>query len=398
MALNFFLGGAATTPKKYTYVLSGTPTPSGTTTVTINGKSVTLAAAASGETTDTLASKILAALQDPGVPGEFKVVNWSKPGVSTVQGVGQNDGRPLTVSAFTVAGATVTASSNTSSSAADLSLAANWSLGTLPTASDTAVLDRNVPIRYGLDALAAVACQWRRTKNHRSDVGLPDVHLAGFAEYLPTMLQAKGTDWDLEDTGTGTVRIVGSITATYNVNVTGSAVGEPRIEVAQATGFVATWACSVVGGGLKVSSGAISSLRAVNASVRAPNLIVGGTQTYEASNAELACTGLTLTATKGSSIVALADAAGVALSATDSVIGWRSTGGTGPIALGTNGTIDASLAPGTFTLGDVTAAKGATVRIPGGVPLGGGFVVTPSGCTPADLTLDVGQTTTVTFA
>lgn len=354
MAKVFYVGGAATTPKTYTFTVTGTPTASGNSVVTINSKTVTVVAASTGETVATLMPRLVTALKAAGVPGEFKLGQWAST-ATTLNFVGPSDGRDVTVS-LTVAGATVSAANNTASSPYDLSNTANWSGGALPGNSDEAIFDRDVPVRYGLSALNTVTCTVTRTPNHKSDIGLPDVNPLGFGEYLPTKLACSGATWNINDAGSGTVRLSAYVptTLTFNaaggnkiltnisstaglvvgmeVSGTGIAAGSTIASIdsstqitltsasnvtagtgvalsliravscrvtgtgvsggpfIEATGPQAAWAFSVVGGSLSVVSGSSSTFICSNANISVPYLLAASTVELNKTVARVALT------------------------------------------------------------------------------------------------------------
>jgi len=464
----FYIGGASTTRKTYTFVVSGAaPTASGNSVFTINSKTVTVVAAASGETIATLLPRLLAAVQSSNVPGEFKLGTWGSTATS-ITFIGPTDGRDVTVS-LTVAGSTVTTTSNTASSPYDLANTANWQGGVLPGNSDVAVFDRDTPVRYGLSALSAVTCEIRRTPGHRSDISLPDVHANGFAEYLPTKLLCSGATWNITDSGIGAVRLsvnvptgltfnaaggnkiltsisstaglvagmavsgtgidpgstIASVdsstqitlTSTSNVtagtgvaitflravavNITGSGTSTSNATRIEATGASATWTVALIGGSLTILSGTTAAITAANAVLSIPYLLPVTTFVANGTLAQVAVTVSTsFDATNGSDVEFLAGSSltsGEPLRIHSSTVRWSSTGNSGVHTLGLDATFNSSTAPGAYAIESSTVSKGASYIDPyerATKP----FVITFDSCTPDDVTLQLGNVTSLEVA
>ena len=244
MADVYFLGSAATIPYVYSAVVTGTPTAAGTAVATVNSKTVTYTIQ-TGDTVAVVVAAIRALLVASAVPGEFKQFTYTIPTAGTLVATGPSDGAPVAFT-LTVTGATVTATTTTNSSPYDLTNINNWSTGALPSGGDYAVFDADVPVKYNLSGLATVAIKFRRTPNHKSDIGLPDVNPLGFAEYRATKLSVLGLVWEVFDSGSGTVRLTAPAIPT---GLTFNAAGGNKIltNISSTTGLVAGMGVSGTG-------------------------------------------------------------------------------------------------------------------------------------------------------
>lgn len=169
MATNRWLGHAAAT--YYTVTLTVASTTSGHTFITtINGKSITYTAGAA-ETTTTIATGIQALLAASVIP-EFTEISWTS-AAAVVTGTGRIIGRSHTVTKSGTGTYNLSETQATGPSFADNT--ANWSLGTLPGAGDSVLIDGGPDILYGLNGLSAAAYTIFEVKASfgRGRIGLP---------------------------------------------------------------------------------------------------------------------------------------------------------------------------------------------------------------------------------
>lgn len=178
MAVNRWRGDAPSVAKVITLVV-GSATSTETFITTMNGKSIPYTAGV-GETTSTVAAAIQALLAASDIP-EFKEVTWTVD-TATITGTAATAGMPFTVSKSgtgTYSLTTVTASSGPNHG----DLAANWSLGALPTSTDAVLIDGGPDILW-LDGLSgADYASWRVKASFEGQIGLPYRNANGYVEY-----------------------------------------------------------------------------------------------------------------------------------------------------------------------------------------------------------------------
>lgn len=192
MATNRFRGDAVAVAQ----VSSATITADDATTtykVTINTKVVSVVGSGTGTTAT--AALLLTALQTSTIP-EFTEVTWTVAS-AVITGTSAVPGRPFTVtSSVSGGGGTFGAFSTTTTSTGpnDISVAANWSTGSLPANADDVVFDQPVDALYGLTALAAItpnSVTFAPTYGSHQ-VGLPVSNPGGYYEYRALYLQFAG--------------------------------------------------------------------------------------------------------------------------------------------------------------------------------------------------------------
>lgn len=203
--------------------------------ITINSKVVSVTGTGTG-VNDT-ASAIVAALQASTIP-EFQEVAWTVSS-ATVIGTANTAGMPFTYTA-TVSGGTGTfsaVSTTAGSGPNDLSLAANYSTGALPTNGDTLYMtDSTNAALYNADALAAVTLtNLYIDASMTGAIGLPRNSVNGYVEYRARYFKIGATNVYIglgSGSGSGRIRLdQGTAQTTWNVYTAGSSIdtGQPAI-------------------------------------------------------------------------------------------------------------------------------------------------------------------------
>lgn len=152
--------------------------------VTINTHVVSYTA--TGIDTNTTIAAALQALLAASTIAEFQEVTWTVL-TTVITGVATLAGRPFTnTSAATGTGTLVTAITIASSGPNDVSIAGNWSTGSLPANGDTVfVQNSNSDLLYGLSSLSAVSlASLIIDASFTATVGLPYTNASGgYVEY-----------------------------------------------------------------------------------------------------------------------------------------------------------------------------------------------------------------------
>jgi hypothetical protein len=193
MANVVYVGNAKTVAQVDTITVGGTVAIGDTVTVTINGKAVV--ATATAGTVANMVTVLKAALEASTFP-EFLEITWATDSTTHVTGTSVVAGRPFTIASVTPS-ASVTASNSTTTTSSgpnDLGLAANYSGGALPSASDVLQFPPNAPnVLYNLEALVAISLA-RVDHFAGPAIGLPRINTTGqvaYAEYRPLYLKLK---------------------------------------------------------------------------------------------------------------------------------------------------------------------------------------------------------------
>jgi len=197
MATVIFRGDAPEVPQVSEVEIDGYDA-STTYGVTINGKTVLVAADTDEDTT---ADNLITALNASEIP-EFAEITWAEGSDSQhVQGTADTAGKPFVAAAYTSGGAgtmdptngnTLTAVT-TSSGPNDWNVAANWSGAAVPVdADDVWIQDTSVDILYGIDQNAVTLASLNITASYSGKIGLPYYDTSGddpYAEYRERYLK-----------------------------------------------------------------------------------------------------------------------------------------------------------------------------------------------------------------
>lgn len=205
----------------------GTNDVSTTYKVTINGKTVSVPGDAGGASAT--ATDLANALKSASVPQELAEIGWSAAG-SVVTGTAARPGRPFTLATSATGGTgTISTSVVTASSGPnDVSVAANWSSGTLPATGDDIIFDTGPSdALYGLDQHTITPNSVSVLPGFTGKIGLPAVNsdnaAATYFEYRPQYLQygnsgAGGTVNVTINGGAGRIKLdQGTAPAIWNV-------------------------------------------------------------------------------------------------------------------------------------------------------------------------------------
>lgn len=191
MATILWVGRAQAVAQLTTITVGGTVLVGEAFSVTINGKTISFTSTSA--TVANVTAGLAAALSASGVPAEFSEITWGSTS-TTVTATGKVAGVPhaITVAEASASG-TISASITTAATGPnDAGAAANYSGGSLPTDGDTLIFQNsNVPVRYHLDALAAVQlAKIIKYATYTAEVKLPATNAAGgYPEYRPTFLR-----------------------------------------------------------------------------------------------------------------------------------------------------------------------------------------------------------------
>lgn len=231
MATVSWIGGAAAIAQTQTYAFAGTWIVGETITITIGRKAYTYTIASA--TISTFLDALIViynALTSSAYP-EFAEMTASRSSSSLVL-TADTAGRPFiaTISTDSASGTIDTASSSTgtatiaSSGPEDVTTAANWSGGAVPSTGDTVLIDREGSrLKYGL-AQSGITLAVRRITARDVEIGLPVINSDG-TDY-PEYRQAYwliGATADYLDTQSGRIKLdYSSIQTAVEVEDSGS--------------------------------------------------------------------------------------------------------------------------------------------------------------------------------
>ncbi len=236
-----YTGNATPIKDTWTITCGGTFANTETVTITYESKSLVITLGATAAASPTTVAQTVAeafnaatltysATYTPNGGGR-SIPQWSEytatasAGVVTIACV--ESGKPggtFSVSETSASGSFSISHTATGTGPSDLGNAANYSGGSLPTTSDTLTIDRSIPIKWNLDALAAVTLA-SLTITSRFDsaaqLGLPSRNANGYEEFRPTEL-AIGATLCTISAGAGLIKInFGSVATAVTVYATG---------------------------------------------------------------------------------------------------------------------------------------------------------------------------------
>lgn len=257
MATTYYTGNAIATAQVDSFTPGGVAA-SAVYTVTENGKSVSYTATGT-DTVATVCAAIVALLNATAAPAELLEKTWATVGspATSFKGTAKTAGKPFTISVSVSGGATLTHSTSTASSGPnDISLAANWSTGSLPANGDDVVLSGlGVRLLYNLNALSGVLLNTLTIySNFTGTIGLPVLGGNGsYAEYRPTYWAVGAASLTVglgSGSSSGRIKIdVGSSACAVVVSNTGSPL-ETGIEAM-------LWKGSNAGNSIAISKGSL---------------------------------------------------------------------------------------------------------------------------------------------
>lgn len=401
MATVKWIGAAQTTPQVDTVTITANNVAT-TYQVTINGKTVSVI----GQASTALTATALQAATDASTEPEFAELTWGAVNGSAFTVTGPSDGSPFTMSA-SVTGGTGTISRTTTTTAGgpnDVSLAANYSTGSLPGAGDDLVLElSDVSLLYNLDALSAIDLgSFTRRSSFTGRVGLSDVSAGGYREYRGKELQVDSESITIETPGSdgaGQVRILSLSSAAVTLSVLGDgSAGGLGSEPVSIRGLPASSVVSVTGGGLAVATAAgdvatIATLSVIGGSVRLGSGVTLTTATLRDADARFDCSCTTLGVDGNGTITVLGNAAVTTLTVDGGTIDWRSTGSPGAITIGSGGAITYSRAPASVAITSATIHPGGVWSDPAGrVTRPYSLVISRGSISEVSLDVGVGRT------
>lgn len=153
---------------------------------------------------------------DSSVYPEFAEITFTNPTSSTIVGTAKTAGKPFTCTLATnSAGTTINSGSSSTGTATtvskgpeDVTTAANWSGGAVPSTGDTIIIDlEGARLKYGLNQ-SAITAAVRRILAKDVQIGLPKTNTDGVAypEYRPDYWQMTATS-DYVNTTSGRIKL-----------------------------------------------------------------------------------------------------------------------------------------------------------------------------------------------
>lgn len=243
MATNEWRGDAVAVAQEDTITVTGPASSVGTAWAEQNGKRITVPVADLA-TAEAIAGDLYDAISASDI-AEFREQTWSYPGSGAViTAVMNTPGQPFTLTAgktgtgTTVTAAVVTAATGPNNGAEPK----NWTLGTIPGATDDVVIRFGPAILWNLDTtFSAAAASVRHYATHTAGVGLPVMNTGGggdgYREYRPRFLDTKATPevWVGEGEGAGpdifNVRVSGARSVYVRRAAGVRADGTPAVEL-----------------------------------------------------------------------------------------------------------------------------------------------------------------------
>lgn len=374
-------------------------------TITINGKTVSVAGTGTG--VNATASALQVALAASSI-AEFREVTWTA-ATDTVTGTAVTAGVPFTASS-SVGGGTGTIGSVTTATASsgpnDWSAAANWSTGSVPVTGDDVYLTNSASsVLYGLAQSGVTLGSLNVDSTFTGTVGLPRYNAGGgYLEYRPTYLAVSATVVNIgTGTGTGSGRIklnVGANAATFNVFATGQSA-EQGVPAVQLLGSDPANALNCQQGtiGVALEPNQTSELATTRIGFQTSaqtdvTLTMGPgvthpTITQNGGTLTVANDVTTLTMNAGTAYV-LGTAGVTTLALQEGTLYFQSNGTIAAATVGTGGTLDFSQDPRTRTVTDLTLAAQSTLNDPNKtVTFTNPFAV--QNCGLSEINLNLGQ-------
>jgi hypothetical protein len=396
--------GAAPTVAQVTTATVNSATSSDTYILTTgNGASVTYTAGGS-DTVTSIAAGLVTLMLNSGAPEFTENTIASLAGVITV--TGNANGMPFTLTGSGTGSMTV-ATPTAPSSPNDVSLAANYSGGAVPTSGTLTLEDTAVDLLWNLSALTNAVSLIRRYSATMT-IGLPDVNANGYPEYRPTHLAIKGTSILIEQPTTDQaqqIRIVGTAAGAATVSVLGSgATAQLGSECLEITGLASTSAIYVSAGSVTVApfaaqTAVVATINGENSTISCGVGVTLTTASLLNCTTSLRCSYTTLTMSGTGNCTVEGSAAGTNTIVAGGTLTWQSTGSPGATpVIGSTGVFDFSDAPASISgITGFTLNSGGSLLDPAG-RLAGGYTVTLAYCDVPQVTWSIGVNQTVTVA
>ena len=403
MATVTWVGAAPTVPQVDTVTVTGNDA-STSYRLTVNGKTVAVGGAASAALTAAALQAAAAASTEP----EFAELTFGDPSGAAFAVTGPATGAPFTLSASVSGGAgTVSRSTTTAASSPNhASLAANYSGGALPAASDALVFEESaVSVLYGLTALAAVAlASVTRRATFTGRIGLPDVNDNGYAEYRTRELTVDAPAVLVESPASdaaGQVRLLSAAGSAVTLAVAGDGAGGGLgAEAVEVRGLPSGSTVTATGAGVAVAVragqvAAVATLRVAGGSARCGAGVTLGAAELRDSDARLDCSYTTL-AVDGTGTVTVAGAAAGTNTVVDGgTVAWRSTGSPGTVKVGPGGAVDFGRAPASVSLGAAAELSAGAAWLDPAGRVARPYSLTLVRAEAAEVTLDLGAGRTI---
>lgn len=403
MATKIYTGRAAIVAQVDTITVGGTPSAGNTYSVTINSRSVTYTAV-SGDTTTTIATALLALLQTTSNP-EFREINWSS-SAAVITGTANTPGLSFTASVSTSGGTITRAGLVANSSPSDVSLAGNWSGGTLPATGDDLVFeDSSIPAIYGLSTTFDPASITIRD-SFSGPIGLPKYNTdGGYLEYRGCVFQitenATITIDQSPSAGAGHYKF-SATSDVVTLNLNGPGGGLLGQESVQITGTASNSVLNCYGGSVLVAPDAgdtatLTTVRVVDGVVRCTSGVTLSSATiYQTGGTVQIETNVSVWNIDGNATGIVRGAATIGTVSIDAgTLQVRSTGTITTLNVGSGATVDFSGSRSPITVTNCTIAAGAAINDPdrrvtwtNGIKL--------NRCTLAEVQLSLGVHFTVT--
>ena len=409
MATRYYTGAAKRVAQVDTVTPGGTIAATDTFSVTINNKTLTFTA------TTTTVAHVVTGLYNLWVASEEPEFLEVEPtdSTTTLTLTARTPGKPFTVTASVSnvsggAAPTLTQATGTAASGPEYwNVAANWSSATAPTTGDTAIIEGNYNILYGLDDNSTTLAKMV-IRDFSGVIGLPPTNPeGGYPEYRDQYLKVSSTIIDIMQNVTSPrIRInVGTNQTTATVYSSGTS-GDPTIKAVTLRGTHASNVVNNLGGevGTATEAGETATVATFRQGSSASNPV---TEIGDGAS-------LTTVVVDSGTLINYADFTnGTANGGTIILVDDPDIGGTlhvreatvvvngGPIiaklVLAGGSVLDLSQDARALTITDCTMHAGATVRDPFGRATWTNAIV-KSECDFDDLTLEMGHGKSVSFA
>lgn len=286
-----------------------------------------------------------------------------------IRAVGPSDGAPITISWTGTATLSGTTPSVTALSPENISDAANYIGGSLPTNGDILEIDGPYNLRFGLAQFTSNTITLVRRASHTGVIGLPDTNALGYPEFLPKHFETAGTVLQIEDGGSGSVRVRSTASSAVTATIVGSGGGQLGSERVDLYGTPASSIININGGSLSFctgvgNTGTAATIRCANGALRIGTGATLATITVQNSQVAIGSNVTTYTQDRGSSTTFARAASGTTLNIEDGVFSHASTGGWTTVNVRSGGTFDVTFAPATVAITTINLDESGTLLDP----------------------------------
>ena len=241
-------------------------------TVTINGKAVTFTATAA--TVANVTAGLVALLQ-ARTEGEFTELTFTD-STTHITITANTAGKPFTQTSSSTGGTNTTATTVASSGPNDVSVAANWSGGAVPSSSDDVIIDGDNDLLYNLDQNTISLTSLTIPSTFTGKIGLPvEDEEGGYIDYRDTYWKISATTITIgRGSGSGSSRIklnVGTVQTALTIHKT-SRTASSGLGAVIFKGTHASNVVNVISGTLSIApfggeTATVATLRVSNATV-----------------------------------------------------------------------------------------------------------------------------------